>query len=125
MSTVYDEKLLDKVGLAMVPSGYTNNAADEGNAGGALGKVYSVLPIQTTSDNLVTNGDFSDGNTNWQEGTGWTIANGVATSTGTAGFTYLTQSPVNTGHKEGNGILTLTISGCTNFSQAGIVIESN
>ena len=37
MSTVYDEKLLDKVGLAMVPSGYTNNAADEGNVGGALG----------------------------------------------------------------------------------------
>ena len=123
MSTVYDEKLLDKVGLAMVPSGYTNNAADEGNAGGALGKVYSVLPIQTTSDNLVTNGTF-DTDSDWNKGTGWTIENGVATSTGTAGFTYLSQGNVNTGHKEGKGILTLTISGCTNFSQAGIVVEA-
>jgi len=122
MSTVYDEKLLDKVGLAMVPSGYTNNAADEGNAGGALGKVYSVLPIQTTSDNLVTNGTF-DTDSDWSKGTGWTIANGVATHDGSASFAYLQQNNVNTGHKEGKGILTFTISGCTNFSQAGIVAQ--
>jgi len=64
MSVVYDEKLLDKTGLAMVPSAY-KGAADEGNTGGFLGKVYSVLPAQTTSDNLVTNGDFSDGTTDW------------------------------------------------------------
>jgi hypothetical protein len=33
MSVVYDEKLLDKVGMAMVPSGYSNTP-DENNAGG-------------------------------------------------------------------------------------------
>ena len=85
MSTVYDEKLLDKVKLAMIPSGYTNNVADENNAGGALGKVYSVLPEQTLSDNLVTNGTF-DTDTDWSKGTGWDITGGKAyfdNSTGT------------------------------------------
>jgi len=82
MSTVYDEKLLDKVGLAMVPSGYTNNVADEGNTGGALGKVYSVLPAQTIGDNIITNGDFSDGDTGWTVGS-WVVQNGEATIDGT------------------------------------------
>jgi hypothetical protein len=77
MSVVYDEKLLDKTGLAMVPSAY-KGAADENNAGGFLGKVYSVLPAQTTSDNLVTNGTF-DTDSDWTKGTGWSIDNGVAT----------------------------------------------
>ena len=111
----------DKLGLAMIPSGYKGEA-DENNAGGFLGKVYSVLPAQTTSDNLVTNGGF-DTDSDWSKGTGWTIANGVATSTGTAGFAYLGQNISNTGHKKGNGVLTLTISDCTNFSQAGITIQ--
>ena len=39
----------DKLGLAMIPSGYKGEA-DENNAGGFLGKVYSVLPAQTTDD---------------------------------------------------------------------------
>ena len=51
MSVIYDEKLLDKTGLAMVPSAY-KGAADEGNTGGFLGKVYSVLPAQTEIDVL-------------------------------------------------------------------------
>jgi len=70
----------DKLGLAMIPSGYKGEA-DENNAGGFLGKVYSVLPAQTTSDNLVTNGDFSDGSTGWTLGS-WILQNGEATIDG-------------------------------------------
>ena len=75
MSTVFDEKLLDKVGMAMVPSGYTNNAPDEGNLNGFIGKVYSVLPEQTTSDSLTTDEDVYQGSE----------SNGVITSTATNG----------------------------------------
>jgi hypothetical protein len=115
--------LKDKLGLALIPSAYSG-VADENNAGGTLGKVHSVFPKQTTSDNLVTNGTF-DTDSDWTKGTGWSIENGVATSTGTAGFTYLQQGNVNTGHAAGKGILTFTISGCTNFAQAGIVVQTS
>ena len=95
MSTVYDEKLLDKVGLAMVPSGYTNNAADEGNTGGALGKVYSVLPEQTIGNDIITNGTF-DADANWSKGTGWDITGGKAVCDGTqtANTTLVQQSTI-------------------------------
>ena len=76
--------IYDKLGLAMIPSGYKGES-DENNAGGFLGKVYSVLPAQTTSDNLVTNGTF-DTDSDWSKGTGWSIANGVAESDGSVGF---------------------------------------
>lgn len=75
----------DKLGLAMIPSGY-KGGADENNAGGFLGKVYSVLPedgngdfdfsrgsdatrvnsqgyiesVQVLSNELVQNGRFDD-----------------------------------------------------------------
>jgi len=52
MSVVYDEKLLDKVGMAMVPSGYSNTP-DENNAGGQIGKLYSVLPIESSTDEFL------------------------------------------------------------------------
>jgi hypothetical protein len=49
--------LKDKLGLALIPSAYSG-VADENNAGGTLGKVHSVFPKQTLSDNLVSNDIF-------------------------------------------------------------------
>jgi len=71
----------DKLGLAMIPSGYKGEA-DENNAGGFLGKVYSVLPAQTIGDNLITNGTF-DVDASWTKGTGWDITGGKAVCDGT------------------------------------------
>ena len=42
--------------------------------------------------NVVTNGDFSDGSTNWTLGTDWTVADGKATYGGNANGNALTQS---------------------------------
>jgi len=38
-----------------------------------------------TDDELIINGDFSSGDSDWTKGTGWTIANGVASCDGTNG----------------------------------------
>jgi hypothetical protein len=45
--------ILDKASLIQIPSGYKN------------GKLYSVKPTPTYGSELVTNGDFSGGTTNW------------------------------------------------------------
>jgi len=84
--------------LAMIPSAYADS------------KVYSVLPnngdgdftfnrdssatrvgqnglIQTVGffgNNLVTNGDFSNGSTDWGLGSNWSVANGKASCDGSA-----------------------------------------
>ena len=42
---------------------------------------------------LVTNGDFAT-DSDWTKGTGWTIANGIATYDGTAGTSAITQADV-------------------------------
>ena len=82
----------DKLGLAMIPSGYKGEA-DENNAGGFLGKVYSVLPAQTTSDNLVTNGTF-DTDSDWTKIGVVNISNGVATLDGDGQTTICYQSNI-------------------------------
>lgn len=43
---------------------------------------------------LVTNGDFSDGNTGWTLGAGWSISAGVASRIDTGSFSNLTQSSI-------------------------------
>ena len=68
----------DKLGLAMIPSGYKGEG-DENNAGGFLGKVYSVLPAQTIGDNIIENSTFDD-TSFWNIGANWSIGGGVATS---------------------------------------------
>ena len=58
--------------MAMIPSGYKPT------------KLYSVLPTPENGSEEVTNGDFSDGATDWVIGSGWSISGGSATFTGSA-----------------------------------------
>ena len=82
----------DNPTLAMIPSGYKGEG-DENNSGGFLGKVYSVLPAQTTSDNLVTNGTF-DTDSDWTKIGVVNISNGVATLDGDGQTTICYQSNI-------------------------------
>ena len=58
----------DKIGLAMLPSAQSGGAST--STTDFSGTVHSLLPIQYTSANLVANGDFSDGNKNWNTDAG-------------------------------------------------------
>ena len=97
--------------LAMIPTGFKD------------GKLYSVLPesgvgdfdvvrgsgatrvnkeglvedVRILSGELITNGDFSNGSTDWTLGTGWSILDGKATSDGTT--SNLLQSGVGSANK--------------------------
>ena len=53
--------LLEKASIVTTPTSYDN------------GKILSVKPEEVLSEELVTNGDFSNGSTGWTLGTGWTI----------------------------------------------------
>jgi len=120
MSVVYDEKLLDKTGLAMVPSAY-KGAADEGNTSGFLGKVYSVLPAQTTSDNLVINGTF-DTDSDWTKVGVVSISNGVATLDGDGQTSLCYQSNI---VEEGkNYIATFEISNYNGLGDARLIDDT-
>jgi len=59
--------------MAMIPSGYKPT------------KLYSVLPTETLGGDVITNGDFSNGSTNWIIEAAWTIAGGVANGNGANG----------------------------------------
>lgn len=79
--------ILDKASLIQIPSGYKN------------GKLYSVKPIPTYGSELVTNGDFSNGLTNWivDDGTSWTNVNNTAFCDGNNGL--ITQNHTSTQNK--------------------------
>jgi hypothetical protein len=61
--------LLDDVSIVVTPNGYK------------AGELYAVIPVPTEGTEEVTNGDFAT-DTDWVKGTGWSIANGKATSSG-------------------------------------------
>jgi hypothetical protein len=75
--------------MAMIPSGYKPT------------KLYSVLPTPVVSDvEKVTNGDFSNGSTDWNIENTWTIAGGVANGNGANGSNQeLIQSSILTAGK--------------------------
>ena len=79
--------ILEKASLIQIPSGYKN------------GKLYSVKPTPTFGSELVTNGDFSNGLTNWivDDGTSWTNVNNTAFSDGNNGL--ITQNHTSTQNK--------------------------
>ena len=74
MSTYTDASLI------YYPSGYK------------AGKAYSLKPIPYLGSEKVVNGDFAT-DTDWNKGTGWTIANSKASCNGT-NLSYLTQSSI-------------------------------
>jgi len=61
--------LLDDVSIVVTPNGYK------------AGELYAVIPVPTEGAEEITNGDFAT-DTDWVKGTGWSIANGKATSSG-------------------------------------------
>ena len=61
--------LLDDVSIVVTPNGYK------------AGELYAVIPVPTEGAELVVNGDFAT-DSDWTKGTGWSIANGKATSAG-------------------------------------------
>jgi len=72
-------EVLDKASILLTPTAYSD------------ARVHSVKTY--TGDELVTNGTF-DTDSDWAKGTGWTIANGIATYDGTAGTSAITQADV-------------------------------
>jgi len=71
--------LLDDVSIVVTPNAYKAS------------KLYAVLPTAVEGSELITNGDFSGGNTGWNPGAGWSIGSGKA-SVDNASSTPLTQS---------------------------------
>jgi len=71
--------LLDDVSIVVTPNAYKAS------------KLYAVLPTAVEGSELITNGDFSGGNTGWSVGAGWSIGSGKA-SVDNASSTPLTQS---------------------------------
>ena len=71
--------LLDKASLITTPNAYKES------------KLYSVVPVPTLGVEKSTNGSFTT-DTDWNKGTGWTIAGGrlVATAVTTASACYQT-----------------------------------
>ena len=61
--------LLDDVSIVVTPNGYK------------AGELYAVVPVPTEGAEQVVNGDFAT-DSDWTKGTGWSIANGKATSAG-------------------------------------------
>ena len=92
--------ILDKASLIQIPSGYKstklyslrpiNGDGDFTFARSSSGtRVNSEGLIETASvlgSELVTNGDFEDGSTDWSLGNGWTIANGKLTANNAVGY---------------------------------------
>ena len=62
--------LLNKASIVTTPTSYEN------------GKILSVKPSIVLGQELVTNGDFSNGSTGWTLGTGWSIGANKAIATG-------------------------------------------
>ena len=79
----------DKIGLAMLPSAQSGGAST--STTDFSGTVHSLLPIQYTSANLLTNGGF-DQDSAWTKQTGWSIKNGVATRSGAVSNSYIGQT---------------------------------
>ena len=65
--------LLDKASIIITPTAYD------------VGSINAIKPIQTIGSELVTNGDFSNGSTNWSIENTWTISNGLASGNGANG----------------------------------------
>jgi len=68
--------------MAMIPSGYKPT------------KLYSVLPTPENGSEEVTNGDFSNGSTDWNLESGWSVADGKATRVATGSYTKITQGAI-------------------------------
>ena len=71
--------LLDKASIVTTPTAYNN------------GKILSVKPSVVLGEELVVNGNFSNGANNWLLGTGWTIGDNKATSDASVN-SYLNQT---------------------------------
>ena len=68
--------LLEKASILTTPTAYND------------GKILSVKPAPSLGSELVTNGDFAT-DSDWIKGSGWSIANGVATLSATDGSSSL------------------------------------
>ena len=80
----------DKITLAMLPSAQSGGVST--STSDYSGTVYSLLPIQHESPNLVVNGGF-DQDSDWTKGTGWSISGGKAILDGTqTSFSNLQQN---------------------------------
>ena len=52
-------------------------------------KLLEALSGKVSGENLVPNGDFSNGSTNWALGTGWSVSDGILTGVASGVSTYL------------------------------------
>ena len=66
--------LLEKASILLTPTAYDD------------GKILSVKPEEVLGEELVVNGDFSDGSTSWNFGPGWSIVNENASHTGSGSY---------------------------------------
>ena len=65
--------LLEKASIVLTPTAYSDST------------LHSIKPLQTFGSELVTNGDFAT-DSNWVNGTGWTISGGTANQDGSNGI---------------------------------------
>ena len=106
--------LLRKASIVTTPTAYEN------------GKILSVKPAQSFSEELVTNGNFST-DSDWTKGTGWTIANGKANANTSGSFVNLTQNNIFQTGKTYITKFTITdyTQGEVRLTQAGIDISGS
>ena len=65
--------LLDDVSIVVTPNGYK------------AGELYAVIPVPTEGAELVEDGSFPSGTSNWSEGTGWSLTDGYANASSASG----------------------------------------
>ena len=65
--------LLDDVSIVVTPNGYK------------AGELYAVIPVPTEGSELVEDGSFPSGTSNWSEGTGWSLTDGYANASSASG----------------------------------------
>jgi len=65
--------LLDDVSIVVTPNGYK------------AGELYAVVPVPTEGAELVEDGSFPSGTSNWSEGTGWSLIDGYANASSASG----------------------------------------
>ena len=95
--------LLDDVSIVVTPNGYK------------AGELYAVIPVPTEGAEEVTNGDFSNGSTDWNLGLGWNVASERLNIDTNDGDDSVTQTGVLVVGKRYKMTLTSNVTGTIKF----------
>ena len=108
LNALNTDGLLEKASILITPTAYSDvkiNSAKpieatadlnftRGSAGTRVNAQGLIENVDTLGSERVSNGDFSNGSTDWTKGASWSIANGVASSDGSSSNSFSQTSPI-------------------------------